>query len=63
MGSIKKSHPPYSVIGGIPAKVLKTRWERVDDILEHERLLYPEEERLSRDILKEVYERKALLSI
>lgn len=49
---VTKSCPPYSVIGGVPAKVLKYRFT-ADEILEHERLLYPEDKRLSRE---EIYE-------
>lgn len=45
---VTKSCPPYSIIGGIPAKVLKYRFT-VDEVLEHERLLYPEGSRLSRE--------------
>lgn len=45
---VTKSCPPYSIIGGVPAKVLKYRFT-VDEILEHEKLLYPEGSRLSRE--------------
>lgn len=47
---VTKSCPPYSIVGGVPAKVLKYRFT-VDEILEHERVLYPEQKRLSRDEL------------
>lgn len=43
---VTKSCPPYSIIGGVPAKVLKPRFT-VQKILEHEHTLYPEHERLS----------------
>lgn len=39
---VTKSMPPYSIIGGVPAKVLKFYWT-VDEIIEHEKLLYREE--------------------
>ncbi len=39
--------PPYTIVGGIPAKVLKTRWP-IEEILEHELALYPPEERLEK---------------
>lgn len=48
---VTKSCPPYAVIGGVPAKVLKYRFT-VDEILEHERALYPESERLSHEVLE-----------
>lgn len=44
-----KSCPPYAILGGVPAKILKFRWEKVDDILQHELLLYPESSRLSKE--------------
>lgn len=47
---VTKSCPPYSIIGGVPAKVLKFRFT-IEEILEHERLLYPENERLSHKLL------------
>jgi len=43
-----KSIPPYSIVGGVPAKVLKFRWNTVEEIMKHEELLYPENERISR---------------
>ena len=49
---VTKSMPPYSIIGGIPAKVLKFYWT-VDEIIEHEKLLYKEEERYTRAQLEE----------
>lgn len=47
---VNKSIPPYSVVGGIPAKVLKFRWN-IDQILEHEEKLYPIEKRISKELL------------
>ena len=49
---VTKSCPPYSIIGGVPAKVLKFRFT-IDEILEHERILYPENERHSRQELEQ----------
>lgn len=45
---VNKSCPPYSIIGGVPAKVLKYRFS-VDEILEHEKKLYVEKDRLTRE--------------
>lgn len=42
---VTKSTPPYSVVGGIPARVIKFRWS-VEEILAHEREIYKETERL-----------------
>lgn len=48
---VNKSMPPYSIIGGVPAKVLKYRFT-IEEILEHEKPLYPEEKRLMREFLE-----------
>lgn len=47
---VTKSCPPYSIIGGVPAKILKYRFT-TEEALEHERILYPEEQRLSKEFL------------
>lgn len=41
---VNKDVPPYTIMGGVPAKVIKHYWT-VDQILEHEAKLYPEKER------------------
>lgn len=48
---VTKSCPPYSIIGGVPAKVLKFRFT-VDEVIEHERLLYPEDKRFTQEELE-----------
>lgn len=53
---VAKSTPPYAVIGGVPAKFIKFKWT-VDEILEHEAGLYPEEERYSREELEAIFEK------
>ena len=50
---VSKDVPPYSIVGGVPAKVIKFYWT-VEQILEHESKLYPEDERFSRDELENV---------
>jgi len=47
---VNKSCPPYSIIGGIPAKILKFRFT-IDEVIEHEKALYLEKNRLTKDIL------------
>lgn len=47
---VNKSYPPYSIIGGVPAKVLKYRFT-IEEIIEHESLLYPVEKRIKREEL------------
>lgn len=53
---VAKSLPPYCICGGVPAKPLKLYWT-IDQIIEHEKALYPESERLSREYLEEVFEK------
>ena len=48
---VTKNVPPYSIVGGVPARVLKFRWN-ISDIIKHESLLYHEKERISeRDLI------------
>lgn len=53
---VSKSMPPYCVCGGVPAKFIKFYWT-IDQILEHEAKLYPENERYSREQLEEIFDR------
>ena len=48
---VTKSLPPYTVCVGVPAKPIKYKWT-LAEILRHEALLYPENERLSREELE-----------
>ena len=45
-----KDVPPYAIVGGVPSKILKFRCD-IDTILEHERKLYAEAKRFSKDEL------------
>lgn len=49
---VTKSMPPYSIIGGTPARVLKYRFS-IEDALRHEAALYPPEKRLTREQLEQ----------
>lgn len=51
---VSKSMPPYCVVGGVPAKPIKFKWT-IDEILQHELMLYPEEERYTREELEEIF--------
>lgn len=55
---VSKDVPPYSIVGGVPARFIKFKWT-IDEILEHERAIYPEEERLSRETLEDVFRKYA----
>lgn len=43
---VNKSIPSYSIVGGVPAKVLKYRFS-IEEVIRHEEKLYPKESRLS----------------
>lgn len=45
---LTKSCPPYSIMGGVPAKVLRWRFS-IEEVLEHEAKLYPKEKRMTRE--------------
>jgi acetyltransferase-like isoleucine patch superfamily enzyme len=47
---VTKEVPPYAVVGGVPAKLIKYRWS-VEDILEHEKMIYGPEDRLLKEEL------------
>lgn len=51
---VTKSVPPYCIVGGVPAKPIKFKWT-IDQILEHEAALYPEEERYTREQLEKIF--------
>lgn len=44
---------PYSIVGGVPAKFIKYKWN-IEEILEHESKIYPQNERFSRDELEQM---------
>lgn len=48
---ITKSTPVYSIVGGVPAKVLKRRWP-IETILRHEEALYPVDKRMTESELR-----------
>lgn len=51
---VSKDVPPYSIVGGVPAKFIKFKWN-INQILEHEAKLYPEEEWYTREQLEEIF--------
>lgn len=51
---VSKPVPPYAVVAGIPAKIIATRFS-IEQILEHEKQLYPADERMSREDLEKVF--------
>lgn len=59
---IRGNTPPYAILVGNPAKVVGFRFTP-DEIIEHEKVLYPEEERLPLDLLEKNYEKYFLKRI
>ena len=51
---VSKSMPPYCVCGGVPAKFIKFYWT-IDQILEHESILYEEHDRYTRQQLEDIF--------
>ncbi len=52
---VNKEVPPYAVVAGSPAKVIAVRFS-LEQILQHEAILYPPEERTPREQLEALFE-------
>ena len=52
---VNKEIPPYAVVAGVPAKIIASVFS-IDQIIEHEKLLYPENERFSREYLNKLFD-------
>jgi acetyltransferase-like isoleucine patch superfamily enzyme len=59
---IRKSIPPYAIVMGNPAKIVGFKF-RPDEVIEHEKELYIESERLSIEYLKNNYDKYFLRKI
>lgn len=46
--------PPYSVVGGVPSKVIKFYWT-IDEIMNHESAIYSPEDRFTRKELENIF--------
>lgn len=53
--------PPYCIAGGVPAKPIKFKWN-IEQIMEHELVLYPEEERFTKSELESIFAETKLKS-
>lgn len=53
---VNKNVLPYTIVGGVPAKIISTRFD-VKKILEHEEMIYPPEKRMSKKDLEEIFSR------
>ena len=53
---VRNSIPPYAMVIGNPAKIIGFKFPP-DEIIEHEKILYPENERLSLEFLQNNYQK------
>ena len=51
---VSKEIPPYAVVVGTPQKIVAKKFD-IDDIIEHEKVLYKPEERMTRQQLEELF--------
>jgi len=51
---VSRNIPPYSIAVGVPARPIKFKWT-IEQILEHEAILYPNEERYTREELCKIF--------
>jgi acetyltransferase-like isoleucine patch superfamily enzyme len=49
---VNRNVPPYTVMGGVPAKVIGVRFQDFETLRTHDSALYPPEKRLGDNILK-----------
>lgn len=52
---VKKNVPPYAVVVGVPAKVIASKFTK-EQIIAHERILYPVELRMSENQIDNLFE-------
>ena len=58
---VNKEIPPYCIAGGVPAKPIKFKWT-IEQILEHESKLYPENERFTKEQLEKIFMEQQFVS-
>ena len=52
---VSKEIPPYALVVGSPAKIVAVKFS-IEQIMEHERALYPEKERFTRKYLETLFD-------
>lgn len=58
---VNKSVPPYSIVGGNPARVVGFRFS-VDAVIQHESVIYPEDKRISRERVESFQRERVMLN-
>lgn len=51
---VSKEIPPYALVVGSPAKIVASKFS-IEQILDHEKTLYPEQERFTREYLNDLF--------
>ena len=51
---VNKDVPPYTVVGGIPARIISMRFGNLETIMRHEDVLYSPEKRFSKSFLQNI---------
>jgi len=52
--TVTKPVPPYAIVTGTPAKIVGVKFD-IEQIMEHEKALYPTSERMSREELEKLF--------
>lgn len=53
--------PPYSIAGGVPARVIRHKWS-IEEVLKHESQIYTPEERFSKEELEMIFNKGKYLN-
>lgn len=53
---VAKDVPPYSIVGGVPAKFIKFQWT-IEEIMLHESKIYSENDRYSQELLEDLFDK------
>lgn len=51
---VNRDIPPYTVVGGVPAKIIGTRFQELSILRAHDSALYPPQKRLDESALMEI---------
>lgn len=54
--TISRPVPPYALVVGTPARIVGVKFT-IEQIIEHEKMLYPENERFSREYLEDIFDK------